>query len=468
MQIKIGVAITVHNRNAMAAKTVNNWRKMMPENSILLVVDDASDVPFIGSDFRFASNVGIATAKNKCIELLYNQSCDVLFLSDDDCYPVDQNWHVPYTQSEQGVLSFTFASVGRNQPNGNRLIARDQIHSVYNNACGCMISIKRNVVATIGGFDIDFSMYGDEHIDYAIRAERAGLNSHEFIDVNGSGELFFAHDRQIGFLTSRHDKNVQSYLSRRHLVKRECDQHDIIFKSYELSRGIQPDYVICSLFNYREDPQRAKKLLQGEKIIERLSKTCDDLKVPLVILTDFVSGEFGNDWRKIVQYEGDKDFSPNDFRWVAQLDYIQKNPACRIWMVDATDIEVLRNPFDLIDSTDLFCGYEHGNFSNDSWVYQNQGRHLKIRDYQNIVSNRKEVLLNCGIVGGQYKTLVNFAQIMASETLTHSKNAQGCRDMALFNYVCRKHFANRISTGGRVCTKFKQYEINDISVFKHK
>ena len=78
----IGIAITTHNRRDTALQTFDKWTSMLPDGAIIIVVDDASDEPYPNADYRFDLNVGIAKAKNKCIELLIERGCDELFLAD--------------------------------------------------------------------------------------------------------------------------------------------------------------------------------------------------------------------------------------------------------------------------------------------------------------------------------------------------------------------------------------------------
>ena len=63
----IGVAITTHNRRDIARDTVGKWKAMLPDGAVIVVIDDASAIPFPNADYRFNENVGIAKAKNKSL-----------------------------------------------------------------------------------------------------------------------------------------------------------------------------------------------------------------------------------------------------------------------------------------------------------------------------------------------------------------------------------------------------------------
>ena len=64
---KIGVAITTHNRYDIFKTTYAEIKRFMPDNGVLVVVDDASSTPVPKATFRFNENVGIARAKKQML-----------------------------------------------------------------------------------------------------------------------------------------------------------------------------------------------------------------------------------------------------------------------------------------------------------------------------------------------------------------------------------------------------------------
>ena len=459
----IGVAITTHNRRETALETFAKWKTMLPNDAIIIVVDDASVEPYPNADHRFDVNVGIAKAKNKCIELLIHKGCTELFLADDDCYPTSADWYKAYIESPHPLLSYTFSVVAKRIPNGNRMIKKDGSHKWYSNPCGCMVYLNKIVVDTIGGYDVEYSMYGDEHLDYAIRAKNAGLIPYPYIDV--SEPLFYCLDQIGNYRTSRIDTAAQSYLSHRRLSQQKDSK---AFLPYQESLNeLQKPYVLSSYFNYEIDPQRKILLPDSFDALLPLMNSCKDLGVRLVILTNC---DFENQYTtEFVKIENpDYQFTPNDFRWLIQLDYIQKNRASHVWCVDATDVEVLKNPFD-IDSNKLYVGNEKTQTLGSGWLWVNQWRYCKNANYVKMFRYSKKLnLLNCGVVGGAYSIALRFFQLMANETYYNAKNVRRAMDMASFNYVVYSHFANEFITGNEVVTEFKAYERNNVAMFKHK
>src|SRR5690606_9326345 len=103
---RIGVGITTHNRPDVFAQTLRKMREHLPAGARLVVVDDASTNPVAEATYRFEKNVGIARAKNKCLELLAD--CEHIFLFDDDCAPVVDGWERPYIDSPEPHLAFSW------------------------------------------------------------------------------------------------------------------------------------------------------------------------------------------------------------------------------------------------------------------------------------------------------------------------------------------------------------------------
>jgi GT2 family glycosyltransferase len=459
----IGVAITTHNRRDVALETVAKWKSMLPDEAVIIVVDDASVEPYPNADHRFDVNVGIAKAKNKCIELLIDKGCNELFLSDDDCYPTMPDWWKAYIESPHPLLSYTFSFVGRNIQNGNQLVKKDAAHKWYSNPCGCMVYINKSVVDKIGGYDIEYALYGDEHLDYAIRAKNAGLIPYAYIDV--SEPLFYCLDQAGNYKTSRLDVAAQSYLSHRRLNQQKFSSSFLSYK--EVPYELQQPYVLTSYFNYLVDPQSRTTWSNSITELLPLINSCNDLGVRLVVLTNCQFENQGT--TEFIKIENpDSEFSPNDFRWLVQLDYIQKNRTSYVWCVDATDVEVLKNPFD-IKSNLLYVGYEKGQTLGSTWLWQHQWRYCQNKNYQQrLRESRSSTLLNCGVVGGEYSIALSFFQLMANETYFNAKKVRRAMDMASFNYVAYSHFADVLVTGKEVVTDFKAFQSNNVSIFKHK
>lgn len=132
--MKISIAISVHNRHETAKETVKQWKKFLPKGAKLFIVDDGSDVPFPDADYRNETAQGIASCKNRCLELC--DGADYIFLADDDVYPKIKDWHLPYINSGLNHLCFTFDKFSNGKPNGRKKLGTENGITRWHEPCG--------------------------------------------------------------------------------------------------------------------------------------------------------------------------------------------------------------------------------------------------------------------------------------------------------------------------------------------
>ena len=459
--MKIGIAISSRNRPDVLAKALEHHKKHLPKGAKLIVVDDASDMDVGGLDYVFPHNAGIASAKNKCIELL--EGCDHFFLWDDDCFPIVDDWHLPYINSGIKHLSFTFPSLSNGRPNGRRLMWTRNGLSNYTKPCGCMLYFTKEVVETIGGFDPDYVQWGVEHLDFSIRAYNARLTPHKYLDVANSTKLFHSMDREGTAKAS-----VPSD------IKTECIQHNRArFATLSgSSRKIVYDHpsgggvLLAAYFNSVDDPQRGEKWEPDPTQLDTLVQSCERNGVDYRIFHDCIETDNPN----FVKVEPQSDHAPNVWRWFVFKEWLESNTVDNVFMVDSTDVEVLRNPFMSINPDKLYVGDEYAMRTDNQWMRVNQECHLStLPNYRRtIAANGRNVLLNCGITGGSYKIVMEYLKHRTELHAKHTKGVLKSTDMAIFNYLVCKYFKGRITNGLKVNTRFKKFEYNKVSMFKHK
>jgi GT2 family glycosyltransferase len=171
---RIGIAISTRNRRDTFNKSYAQWRRFLPPGAVLVIVDDASDVPVPQATYRFDQNVGVAQAKNRSIELLYNAGADHIVLADDDIHPITPDWWQPYVQSPMKHLCHCW---GR-----SRYLKEEAGHTYWSWPRGVMLYLQREVIDRVGGMRTEFAHAG-EHAEYSRRISNAGLIPHPFIDV---------------------------------------------------------------------------------------------------------------------------------------------------------------------------------------------------------------------------------------------------------------------------------------------
>lgn len=456
----IGIAITTHNRPDVLKESISHHKKHLPKGARLVVVDDASNQKTKDADYTFKHNVGIATAKNKCIELL--DGCEHIFLFDDDTWPIVDDWQLPYIQSGIKHLSFTFPHLISGRKNGRRLLRSENGITEYGSPCGCMLYIHRSVVDRIGGFDMDYPQWGMEHVDYSNRAYNARLVPAKYLDVSNSLDLFYSLD---------HYQEIKGSVPGE-IRRQTIPANRLRFKTNRSSKEFMPyvnrtgGVLLAAYFNSNPDPQRDITWDANIEKLMPLIESCKRYNVDYRIFHDCLS----NNGKNFIKVEANKVYSPNVFRWFVYNDWLLKNKADNVFMVDSTDVEVLRNPFLSLNPNKLYVGNEYNMRVNNSWMRKNQEPHLKtLSDYRSTISaNARNILLNCGIVGGNFEMVMEYLGHRVQLHENHTKGLLKSTDMAIFNYLVFKHFKGRTTTGLKVNTRFKMEEYNEVSFFKHK
>lgn len=198
MNNKIGVAISTCNRRDVLTEALTHWRKHLPENALLVIVDDASDEPLIADAtvVRHDYRRGVAMTKNRGIAELIDRGVEHLFLADDDVWPVADDWWRPYIESPEPHLSFQWAT----RPPWRRT-HDDGKHFAIGFPRGVMLYAERRVIDAVGGMDIAYGVHGGEHVEWQQRIHDAGLTRWPYADVRGSDRLWHSLDKIQGGTT---------------------------------------------------------------------------------------------------------------------------------------------------------------------------------------------------------------------------------------------------------------------------
>jgi GT2 family glycosyltransferase len=235
----VGIGITTYNR-PFVVDTVAKIKQFTPYAKIV-VVDDCSHVinrPSGVTYIRLGENVGVAKAKNKCLEML--EDCDYIFLFDDDTYPITEGWDQAYIKasqdSRQGHLCFTFPKLYNGISNGNDYAGIYRGLSVYKKGCGCMIMVTKEALQRVGGMSAKYKRYGCEHLGWSYRMANAGVNKYAFVDVPNSLELLYSADYwaevQCSVGSAKRDNMAYNVT----LLEREKNQG--LWKPYKPTRSV--------------------------------------------------------------------------------------------------------------------------------------------------------------------------------------------------------------------------------------
>ncbi len=405
-------------------------------------------------------------AKNKCFELL--DDCDYIFLFDDDCYPVVENWHLPYIESGINHLNFTFDKLKNGRQNGNKIILQQDAFTVYNNPCGCMCFYTKKCLEIVGGFNTLYKMYGYEHVDLSVRIHNAGLTPYKFMDVNNSMDLFHSLDYSLETKSSC-TINRSSHLRANKALYDQSQTSKEFIAYKDVPKKKYKNIILTSYFVYAADPQRKKRWSAQIDELMSLINSCIKHKQHLIVFSDCFVDSVNSEYIEFVRSQPSKTHSPNVYRWLVYFEWMQNNDFEKIWFVDSTDVELLKNPFKMMQDDILYCGDEFDMLTDNSWMRNNQEKHFSIPDYRQVISKyAKETLINCGIVGGCYDIMYTLIETWARIHKNKTVGMMHSTDMAIFNYVARKHFNDKLMHGSKINTRFKKFEYNKTALWKHK
>lgn len=463
--MKTAICITTFNRPDILYRSLIEQLKYAPKNSKIFIVDDGSvDRPDVhkleeiaGSntdiDVTFTQlpeNKGIAAAKNKCLDLADAWGADHIFLFDSDTWPRVEGWELPYIESSEPHLMYVFCRFAKDSPNGHNLsdcveIYRDSDKVAYSHVRGCMLYLDRRVLDVVGGFDERYGKAMFEHTDFSNRIHNAGLTSFRVMDVPDSQRLIYAMDeyREAASSISHMERSNGLAANRaRHAASLTSKE----FCQYRSNLSGDRDIVLTSYFTTTPDFQRKHERWSPDfEKIEALQQSLQKHDVEMVLLHDcfklpnLVECTIDPYWNRILRA----------YEYLRHHDDVR-----RVFMVDATDVTMLNNPFTegRMDPHRIYVGDEKA-LLGCKWL-----RDLAWLDPYRlyVMQNRNLPLLNMGIIGGSRE---NVMMVLHDMLTAYADSKMKVNDMVAFNYVLRTRYADRLVHGtGLVNNRFKSFE----------
>lgn len=208
--------------------------------------------------------------------------------------------------------------------------------------------------------------------------------------------------------------------------------------------------VVTTLLCSAPDPQRGVHWQPDGRLLDTLagSITCADLTV----LTD--SAIFPLSVRQEHVPAGP---NPYHHRWTVIADWLATCDAEWVWCVDATDVEMLREPWGHMEPGVIYCGSEEGETWSCPWMVEH---HPSIRDVA-----ADQPLMNAGLLGGGLSTVRAFCAVMLSEL---ALSPDDVTDMAAFNRALGLG-CWPVVTGPQVHTRFRHEQRDHPTAwFRHK
>jgi len=127
---------------------------------------------------------GVAYSKNQNLNTL--KDCDYIFLFDDDCYPIKENWSEFFINSNYNHLLYL-------QPQ-HTLKETIKDLQIYENCGGVFMFLNKEVLEKVGYLNSEYGQYGFEHAGYSNRIFKAGLTIAPYQQLNNTDEYLFSMD----------------------------------------------------------------------------------------------------------------------------------------------------------------------------------------------------------------------------------------------------------------------------------
>lgn len=460
---KIGIGITTHNRREIFDKGFEHQIKFLPEGAKIVVVDDASDVPVNNATFRFDKNAGIASGKNKCLELL--EDCEHVFLFDDDCYPIVDGWAKPYVESDEPHLMYLFKHFRHARIGDAEDIYQDEYIKALSHPRGCMLYLHRSAINLAGGMDTGYARWGFEHGDLSNRIHNLGLTTFPYMDIPDSSKMFYSADFEQAVESTVKWDERDGYLQR-YQTKYNDSKKSRAFFPYMEGAEAKPNApgsataVVCQYLNGKVDVQRQTVWEADFGRVQPLADSVTKFGHTLHVLNNC----FAEEDRELVKFHRvGQSLNPYIQRWLASWQFLRSHPEIKtVCLVDATDVEMLKDPFNEIKSGVLYVGDEKAKL-NQGWINEM----TKSWELKHFISTHPQLpLLNCGVVCGDREIAMWLCRQIF--TLSISKFKKETVEMPLFNFVCHALWNGELVHGRQVTTIFKHHETESSAWFKHK
>lgn len=243
--------------------------------------------------------------------------------------------------------------------------------------------------------------------------------------------------------------------------------------------------ILTSYFTLKKHPQcldTNNKIIgiDGDGFVENNSfeyisnfyNSVINLDLDVVVFHDNLSDEYikkySTDSISFVKVNDSK-YSNNDYRFLCYLQWLRKHEYESVFLVDIADVIVVRDP-SLIEINDSICfckdvfslmEYRYGPISFSELCTSLCLDCSAIKNIENLD------LLNMGVIGANYKNILNFLNLFWEYRVRCGHHGENL-NMSLGNYVARMHF-DRIHYGYPFCSEFKKYQTDRKDVyFIHK
>ena len=455
--MKVGLAFTSMNRQRVLDETLAAVKTHTPADFPVVVVDDGSNPPLQVPDWvklvRHETRQGIPAAKNRCLSELYDLGVEHFFLWDDDTRPAADEWWVPYAEGAEPHYQYSWSHfVDDHAVSKMTQVYQDSTLVAYQWSMGCLLYAHRLMIDRVGGMNLAFGMGYEEHAEWSNRAHNAGLTTFIHQDHPDMKGRVWAGDEQCTVTRSFTNTDIRALVDRNTALRESLiDSTDFVeFRCYKpaLTRNV----VLTCYFTGQMDEQRGIHLPADSKAFGDLARSVGR---QLVVLHDcFPNG-------LIIEHQlVEAPLCAYTQRWISEWRWLRDHPEVEyVWLVDATDTELLYDPWPHMQPGILYCGWEPTIVGCD-WIR----KHCPDGLQGWVNEHNDEMLLNTGIVGGDRDTVMRLCHRMI-DLWAASDRRDPLYEMTLFQIAAREQ---TVKTGPRIATLFKANQRTNFSMWRHK
>lgn len=218
--MKVGIGVTTYNRPDHIVLWKQQISKHAPECEYEIYITSDSD-----------SRLGIAFRKNECLKALKN--CDYIFLFDDDCFPIKNEWTNYFVDAHKisGQHHFLYLQeTGTIRKIKEELFDENITINIYDNCGGCFMFLTRETIQKVGGYNKGYGYYGFEHAGFTNRIHKAGLTPlGMYQSPSKAGEYIYAMDYNFHLPFNKQIKHHSSLTKEMKNINHYIDQNRKIY-----------------------------------------------------------------------------------------------------------------------------------------------------------------------------------------------------------------------------------------------
>lgn len=474
-----GIAISTHNRRETLNQTLPHVIASIPKGTPLVITCDNHETyqqtkrdhannPHVTAILE--STPGVYASKNTGLNYLMTKTqVNHLFLLDDDIHPTENSdvW-AEYIQAPEPHYAHSF-----NLP----ITYQDKQVVVTTRAGGTLLYVTRSVVEQVGGMSSEFGTWGCEHVNWSDRIHNQGHTTHRYQDIPAAyhGQLLTELDRPENKPKQFTSSSSQKQKEHNQKIYPEWEQlRDSDAKWIEY-RTPQPTPIVITTLFATTNPQTRTQFKPTYTDLKTLHESTRKHDYNLHVVTnqaDLLPPQnpvraqrinAPNPYQNITLHLQDKPLdTPLDYeRWYTTLNLLnQLNQqlgglqGVPIWVVDATDTELLHPLPYKQHYGRLFIGYEPETPAC-KWVEAQISNPTYLQAYQETVKPMP-FLLNAGVLGGDGILVHAFIKHLCSHlnNAHYWENPTSLRDMIPLQ-VAAATWPGHLETGAHVTTVFK-------------